>query len=281
MKIVKLCLKNSLMLNLLTLFVIVLGVVCSFNIKREAFPSVDYDYVTIQTVYPGADPNSVEEYVTNLIEDELKKIDGIEEFRSRSKESFSSVFVKLEPDQSESQKAQTVNEIQRAVDRIRDFPKEIKEQPIVKEIKSGSMPIMEAVLSGDMPYHQLHTIADELTDIIENLPDASNPRQYGFYEQEYWIEVDPEKTKSYHLTLDQVVSSLARENVDLPGGAIRTDEGEYLLRTVSKMKTIEDINNIVLRRNDSGVEIKVKDIGKTSVQFEKNNIVFISNFNFL
>ena len=274
MKVIALSLKNSLMLNLLTLFILIMGIYCSLEIRREAFPSIDYDFVTITTVYPGADPISVEEYVTNLIEDELGKIDGIEEFRSRSKENVSSIFVKLSADLSDGEKSRTITDIQRAVDSINKFPKEIKDSPRVTEVKSGFVPVVEVVLSGDMPYANLHQVAEDLTDIIEGLPDANSPRQYGVFEKEYWIEVDPKKIEKYHLTLDQIIGSLSRENVDLPAGKINTESGSYLIRTLTSVKTVSDIENITIRSNDTDVIIRIKDLAKVSIQYESNNIVY-------
>lgn len=274
MKVIALSLKNSLMLNLLTLFILIVGVYCSLEIRREAFPSINYDYVTVTTVYPGADPKSVEEYVTNLIEDELNKIDGIEEFRSRSKENVSSLFVKLSSDLSDEEKSRTITDIQRAVDSINKFPKEIKDSPRVNEIKSGSVPVVEVVLSGKMPYATLHQIAEDLTEIIERLPDANSPRQYGVFEKEYWIEVNPKKIEAYNVTLDQIIASLSKENVDLPAGKIETESGSYLIRTVTDIKNVSDIENITIRSNDADVAIKVKDLAKVSIQFESNNIVY-------
>ena len=66
MKIIKLTLNNSILLNILTIIILAFGVLVSIDMKREAFPSIDFDTVTIKTIYPGASPETVELYVTNL-----------------------------------------------------------------------------------------------------------------------------------------------------------------------------------------------------------------------
>lgn len=168
----------------------------ALKLKREAFPNINFDMVVIQTIYPGADPESVETYVTNLIEEELLNIDGIDDIQSYSRENVSSITIKLDPNVTSEKKRRVIKDIEDGVDRIKTFPKEVTERPSILEIDSGVMPVMELSLSGDMAYTKLHKIAEELSEQISRLNDSMKPYEYGLLDKEYHIEIDARKLEN-------------------------------------------------------------------------------------
>ncbi|MBI2058589.1 MAG: efflux RND transporter permease subunit [Nitrospirae bacterium] len=269
MRFVQFTLKHSLLFNLLTALVVAVGLIKTFQMRREAFPAVDFDVVFIQTPYPGASPQEVEQYVTDPIEDEVGRVDGIEELNSFSVEAFSLIFVRLDPDLSESDKDKAVTEIQRAVDRVRDLPRDLPEQPLVKEMKSGDQPIIEVALSGEVPYARLHELSDRLADRIEELEDVQEVQKLGYREKEFWLEVDPKKLEHYNISLGFIIGTLATRNVSLPGGALKSPEGEWLVRTLGEVHRAAEIENILLRVNDAGIGIRVKDVARVRDTFEE------------
>ena len=274
MKVMNWILKNSLFLNLLTLFILIFGAYTATNLRREAFPDVNFDTLTVTTVYPGASPDVVELYVTDRLEEELVKVDGVEEVRSSSRENVSSIVLKLEPSLTESEKITARKEIKDAVDRVRDFPKEITDAPLVTEINSGVMPVMEMSLSGDLSYEKLHEIAEDLSDEISLLPDSKTPYKYGFWDKEYMVEADAKKLEEKHVTMDQVVNALAKENLDLPGGVLRTIKGDFLVRTINKLETLKDIESVVIRTNEAGDRVTVGDIGRAIKAFKDSDVLY-------
>ncbi len=277
MKIMNFLLKNSLFLNLFTFFILVYGTMTALKLKREAFPNINFDMVVIQTIYPGADPESVETYVTNLIEEELLNIDGIDDIQSYSRENVSAITIKLDPSITSEKKRRVIKDIEDGVDRIKTFPKEVTERPSILEIDSGVMPVMELTLSGDMVYTKLHKIAEELSEKISRLNDSMKPYEYGLLDKEYHIEIDARKLEKHHMSMDQVSYALARENVDLPGGVLRTTKGDFLVRTINKLSTTDDIESIVLRKNDSGESIKISDVGRAIKTFKDQELVYRTN----
>lgn len=277
MNFMKTLLKNSLFLNLLTIFILIYGGLSAFKLRREAFPTINFDILVVQTVYPGATPESVETYVTDLIEDQLVHIDGIDDMQSVSRENVSSITIKLDPNLNTERKRRVVKDIEDAVESIRTFPKEVTERPTILEIDSGVMPVMELSLSGKMSYERLHEIADEISDEVSHLDDSMPPYEYGLFDKEYMIEIDAEKLKAHHVSVDQVSFALARENVDLPGGVLKTTKGDYLVRTVNKLDTVKDLDSIVLRRNDSGKSVKISDIGRAVKTYADSKVVYRTN----
>lgn len=276
MGIVRFALRYSLLLNLLTVFVVGVGLMKIFGIRREAFPSVNFDIVFVQTTYPGASPREVELDITNPLEEELAKVDGIDEMTSVSTENFGLIVLKLDPDADDGDKDETINDIQRAVDRTQDLPDDLPDPPLVRELESGDMPIIELGLSG-LPYPRLHEEADRLADRLADLPDVQDVVKMGFWEKEVWVEVDPRKLRSYEISLRQVIGALAARNLNLPGGTIETGEGELLVRTVGEIERPGDLGDIILRANDAGVKIRVRDTGKVRESYEEPSRVYRTN----
>ena len=276
-RIIEFCLKNSLLLNLITLATIVAGIMATLEAHREAFPGVDFDTVTVRTVYPGASPKEVELQVTNLLEEEIETVEGIEEFYSHSIENVSLIVIKLSPELSDVDKNKTVNQIQSAVDMVKDLPKSLPYPPDVTQLDSGALPIMELGLTGTMSYDELHHIAEEIQDKIKELQGAKAPIAYGFKKREFWLEVDPEKMTSLHVGLSEVIATLANKNLNLPGGVLKTSSGDLLIRTIGEVSTEEEIDNIILRTNSSGSKLRVKDIGRTRTNFEDSLERFRTN----
>ena len=276
-QVIEFCLKNSLLLNLVTVAIIIAGILAAAQNHREAFPGVDFDTVTVRTVYPGASPKEVELQVTNLLEDEIEDVEGIEEFYSHSLENVSLIVIKLDPELSDAKKNKTVNRIQNAVDTVKDLPKSLPYPPDVTQLDSGSLPIMELALRGPMSYEQLHLFAEEIQEKIKGLPDAKAPLPYGYKKKEFWLEVSPNKMKRYHVGLSEVIQTLATKNLNLPGGVLKTPKGDLLIRTIGEVKTAKDIDQIILRTNSSGSKLKVHHIGHTRSTFEEPTERFRTN----
>ena len=135
--------RNSLLVNLLTVFIFIAGGIAVWEMRREAFPNISLDIVQVTTKYPGATASQVEKLITTPIEKELKEVDDIKEMVSVSTEGYSAVFLTIEPDAEN--KDRVVNDIQRAVDRAEDLPADLEDKPIVEELTAR----LRAMAEGD------------------------------------------------------------------------------------------------------------------------------------
>src|SRR3990172_7750652 len=129
MKISEFSVKNSLVVNCLSIFVVIMGLFALFQIEREAFPNFSFDIVTVTTDYPGASPEVIEKRITIPLEKELKEVDGLDEMASISIESLSLVVMKLDPDSPNAAKIFT--DIQKAVEDTQDLPEDLRNKPKV------------------------------------------------------------------------------------------------------------------------------------------------------
>jgi multidrug efflux pump subunit AcrB len=277
MRLIQWCLKNSMLLNLLTVMVLLLGIKSVFEMNKEAFPTVDFDVVSILTAYPGASPRETELYVTNPLEDEVKKVSGIHRLESTSLENWSSLVVFLDPDGSASQKNKTINDIQRAIDLVQDLPDEVPNPPKVDSIDSGDLPVLEVALFGGKSFDFLHRVGERLQERLEDLDDVKDAKIRGWREREFWVEVDPSKLDRYNVSLATIQGVLKARNLNLPGGVLKSQDGDILVRTMGEVETAKQIESIVLRTNDAGIQIKIEDVAKVRATFEEQKKIYHSN----
>jgi multidrug efflux pump subunit AcrB len=138
--VIKYFLDKSIFLNLLTALILIIGVFKAITLNREAFPNINFDIVTVTTIYPGASAAEVEKLITKPIEDNIKAVDGIKEFRSGSIENRSGIVITIDPNVKNSQKV--VDDIKSAVEKVEDLPDDSK-KPLVQEITSARTPVIE------------------------------------------------------------------------------------------------------------------------------------------
>lgn len=265
MKIAELSVKNSLLVNLISVFIIIVGTFSMLQMQREAFPQVDYDIVTVTTVWPGAPTEDVEKFVTIPLEEELQSVSGLQEVDSRTDEGLSSIGVTIEP--SVTDKRKVVNDIQRAVDRVRNLPEEA-EDPEVFELATSEFPIIEVSISGAVTEKVRREYAESLKDELLDIEGVSQVREIGWRDYEFWVEVDPKKLTDYHVSLQEIMEALRTRNVTVPGGQLTTADKEFNVRTTGEFKTAKEIGEVIIRANDSGNWLKVKDVAEVKESFE-------------
>lgn len=271
MKFSRFSVKNSLFVNLLSVFIIVAGILSLKNLHREAFPPIDFNVVTVTAFFRGASSEKVERLLTIPMERELREVDNVEEIFSSSDEGFCLIAVKISEDVKNIQKV--VNDIQKAVDRVTDLPEDVDDKPIVTEINSDEIPVIKVSLSGDLDEFMIRNFADALRDQLEEINGVASVELGGWRDEEFWVEPDIEKMNEYYISFSELTKSLGFQNVDVPGGKQWLGGKEFLIKVKGEIKTKEDIENTVIRANDLGNWIRVKDIASVKHTFQDDVIL--------
>lgn len=271
MSLPKFSVNNSLFVNLVSVIVIIIGVMVVAGMNREVFPNVAFDMVSVTTFYPGSTPEDVEKLITTPIEKELKEVDGVKEITSSSATGSSIIYIKIDPDETDKQKV--IRDLQSAVDRVGDLPEDIYEDPVVTEITTKQYPIIEVSLSGDMPESKLREYADILEEILEDIPGVARVRKSGYRDREVHVLVDETALLEHYVSLDEIEQALGSRNVSIPAGKIDTDTTEYSVRTTGEFFTSEEISNVIIRANDSGNWLRVKDVAKVEDTFKDEDVI--------
>ena len=270
-KLAEFSVKNSLFVNLLSIVLTVIGVLSLFHLRREAFPPVSFDVVTVTTYFRGASSEKVERLVTTPLEKELREVNNIDEMTSSSNDGVSLIYLRISGGVRD--KDRVVTDIQKAVDRVTNLPQDVDERPVVTEITSGEIPIIKVALSGKLSEFRLRAYADDLKDLIEDIDGVSSVERTGWRDEEYWVQPDINKMVKFHISFSELASALGRQNVDMPGGKLKTAKEEYSVKVKADFRSKKDIENTVIRGNDLGNWVRVKDVAKVKDTFQDDVVL--------
>jgi multidrug efflux pump subunit AcrB len=268
MKLAEFSVKNPLIVNAVTVLLILAGLMAVNRIEREAFPNFSFDIVTVSADYRGASPDVIEKRITIPLEKELKEVDDIEEMGSISVEGLSLIVLKLDPDAPD--KDRIYDDIQRAVNDAHDLPSDLPHLPRVNEVKTKNQPLVEISLSGDLSQDRLRAEALRLEDSLNDVKEIASVVRKGIQDRQIWVEVDPRKMARMDLALSEVVAAIARHNVNVSGGLSKTRQEEWIIRTSGEVQDTDEVGGIVIRANESGDLVRVKDVAGLSDQYEEN-----------
>ncbi|WP_222615328.1 efflux RND transporter permease subunit [Persicimonas caeni] len=247
--------ENTVAANLIMALFILGGVMMIGNVKKEVFPEVDLDIVTVRVPYPGASPEEVEQGVVLAVEEAIRGVEGIDEIRSTAAEGAGTVTAELMTD-ADAQK--TLNDIKSEVDRITSFPAD-SERPIVS-LSSNRRSVLSVILYGDVDEKTLNGVAESVRGDLLAKDNISVVEISGIPNPEISIEVPQENLRRYNLTLEQVARAVRNASVELPGGSVRTDKGEILLRTTERRKVGQEFLDIAVKSQPDGTKVTVGDI---------------------
>ena len=259
------------MVNLFTIFLLVTGGISFYVLNRDVFPQINFDMVSVSAYYSGAAPAEIEKLITIPLERELDEVDDIKEMTSVSVEGYSNILIKIDPDAKN--KSKIVNDIQRAVDSVGDLPTDLLEDPVVREFKTENTQVVELTLSGSLDEIELQKHVKVIEDDLLNFPEVAKVIRRGWRDSEIWVEVEPQKTHDYYISLLTIVDALKKKNVNIAAGTLFTGSGEVLVRTSGEYETPKDVENTILRANLGGGWVRLGDIAQVSRQFETEKTI--------
>ncbi|MFC3120460.1 efflux RND transporter permease subunit [Agaribacter flavus] len=249
--------RNSVAANLLMIIIIIGGLFGILQVQKKVFPQFILNVISIQVPYLGAAPQEVEEGVILKIEEAIKDLEGIKKYTSRAREGLGTVSIEVEDDYD----VQTLlDEVKVQVDAIPSFP-ENTEKPVVYRAKAPQSVIWLSVY-GNVSERELKEVANELRDDIANLPGISTVNVYGTRDYEVSIEIAEQELQAYDLTFSDVVNAVRQSSVDIPGGSIKSENGDILLRAKGQAYTAYDFAKISLINRSDGTRLLIGDIAK-------------------
>ncbi len=223
----------------------------------------------ITTAYPGASPEDVELNVTNKIEKELKEVTGIKRYQSWSQENVSTIHIALDPDEDEED---VEREVREAVSRVNDLPREVEESPLVTELGTTSIPMIEVGLAGDLPYRELREIARRFEKKLENVEGVARVTRFGYRAREVRIAVSPDKLVDQEVSLIEIIDAISGRNVRGTGGSLESYTSERNIVTLAQFREPLEVRDAIVRKTFDGPPIRVKDLAVISDDFEDEKV---------
>ncbi len=264
--------QNHVAANLLMMLFVVGGLVMLRSIKQEIFPEVSLDAIQIQVPYPGASPEEIEDGIILKIEESLTGVDGIKEIRSEAREGMGVVLAVIE---DSADPDIVLQDIKNEVDRIVTFPEDAEEPVISKLVNRRE--VISVVVYGDMGEKALREMAEEIRDELLEEPNITQVDLAGVRPYEVSIEIPEETLRALNLSLREVAERVRRASLDVPGGRIKAQGGEILIRTKEKRYTANEYKKIVLLTKDDGTALTLGEIAHVRDTFE--DVDLFSRFN--
>lgn len=258
--------------TLLMIIFFVGGTLFTGIIKQEVFPEFETDAVSITVMYPGASPEEIENGVLLAIEDAISGVEGIDEINATAKEGQGKVIIEAIRGTDIHQLTQ---DIQREVGRITTFPVDAEEAKIAPV--SMHRQVLSLVLYGQAKHRDLHETAEQFREQLLQDPAISQIELEGVNPLEIAIEVSQDNLRRYQLSLADIAQRIANASIDLPGGSIKTEGGEILVRMKERKEYGRDFADIPIITTANGSVVRLSDIANVADGYEDSD--YSASFN--
>jgi multidrug efflux pump subunit AcrB len=257
MSIAKLSVNNPVLINIIMIIVFVLGIYTTYNIPKEEMPNIDFGRFVITVVYPGVSPADIEKEIIDKIEEELSDLEDVEAIESTASEGRAVVSIEMAENADLDETEDVIN---REVNKINDLPEDASDIMVQRINMKEMNSICSIVFSGDYSENGLRIIAEDLKEKVLEVDNISRVEIAGTREQEIVIDVDTEKLEHYGISFAQMQNVVSGRNRNVPGGSVYYDNEEFILRSMGEYNSVSEIENTILKINNNGSNIKIKDV---------------------
>lgn len=234
--------KRPVMMTMFLAALLLFGVIGFTNLPLNLMPDTKIPYVTIQTVYPGAAPEQIENQLTRPIEDEISTVSEIKNIQSYSLDSASMIIVEFELSKDPDLATQ---EIKDKVDLILNKLPDAAQRPIVEKIDITAMPIVSIVMGGDMPAVELSRLAETtVKDQLSRIAGVGSVLVSGDRAREIRVEFDNRRVYENSISIAQVGQILAAANLDMPGGNVQSGSQDFSVRLDGQFQALKDVADL-------------------------------------
>jgi HAE1 family hydrophobic/amphiphilic exporter-1 len=258
--------RNPVTTLMVFLGVIIVGLVCLWQLPVDLFPEMDLPVISVLTVYEGAAPEDVEEKITKPLERFLSTVPDLKHITSKSREGMSIISLSFEWGTNLDTRS---NEVRDSVGLAKMFLPDEIEDPRVLKLDISRFPILVYGVTARENYPNLEKILeDEVVDPLKRLPGVGSAAfQTPLYRQVN-VELDRERLAAYQLTPLDVVQAILRENEDTPAGNVKMGLTDYLIRVPGEFAEVKPMEHIVIATRNGSV-VRLSDVGTVKDDFEE------------
>lgn len=251
---------------MVTLIVVILGLASLSRLQIDLLPSIELPTLTIRTQYEGASPVVIERLVTQIVEEIVATVPGVEEIASVSSEGNSSVRVSFAWGTDIDTAAVDIKAT--LEDEISELPDDIV-GPRVTKFDIDSFPVVLLGISSDLdPVELTQFIEDQIRYRFARIPAVAQVDPWGGFNREVRIELDPDRINALGLPLDQVLTAIRDANLDLPAGKIEQGRYQVTLRAPAEFTNLDQIRNTVISQRDGAV-VTIDQVAKVKDTYQK------------
>jgi multidrug efflux pump len=245
--------------TVMSITIVLFGIIGMTSLGVREYPSVDPPIITVSANYPGANADVIESQITEPLEESINGIEGIRTLTSVSRDGRSTITVEF--DLSIDMEA-AANDVRDRVSRSMRLLPPDADPPIVSKADADAFPIIFLnIRSEQRTLLELTEIAERtFKESLQTIPGVSSISVWGAKRYSMRLRMDPGRLAAFNLSPLDVRNALLRENLELPAGAIEGNTIEMTVRTLSRLETPEDFNNLIVAEGLSGI-VRFRDIG--------------------
>jgi len=259
MKITEISISKPIFTTMMILTIVVLGAAAYLRLGIDLMPNVEFPFVIVQTTLRGAGPEEMESSVTKPIEEAVNTISGIEDINSTSYEGLSVIMIKFVLEKNGDIAAQDVRDKVNSV--LSQLPQGTN-PPVIGKFDIGASAVLNVVVYGNRDLIDLTQIAKKkIKENIETVNGVGAIDIVGGREREIHLVVNPLKLSAMNLSIRQVRDAITQQNIEIPGGKVEQKDKEFVLRTLGRIASVRDFNDIVIT-SINGAPVRVSDIGR-------------------
>lgn len=253
------CVRRPVFAVMLITALVVAGATSYQQLSVARYPSIDMPSLYVSTTYPGASPIEIESEISQILEDSVTSVEGVDELRSISWTGRSIVILTLELNRDSDAAMQDArNAISRDLD---DLPFGTN-PPEISRRDLDSSPVMTVAVSGQRDSRELYVLAEKyVKKVIESVQGIGEVTIYGTEDRAVQVRIDARRLAAYGMSIMEVRDALRRQNAEIPGGLMQANSKEYTLRTLGRVANARDFPNLVIS-TVNGHPIRLRDLGE-------------------
>ncbi len=256
-------------INLLMMAMVIGGLWAAASLRREFFPEIEPEQATVTMPYPGAAPEEVEESLAIKVEDKLAELDEVDRLFTNVSEGGGGITVEFREGLRDVDKA--VDEVERAIDTLTDLPDEA-ETIEVRELEP-QIPVIRVTIYGPAEERVIKRAIRAVRDDLRSLGGMGDISDYGVRDYEIRVDVRGGALIEHGISLPQIQQTISAWMAEVPGGTVRSNTGNFRVRTMGVAERAEAIRRIVLRSQQDGRALRVADIAQVTETFVDESLM--------
>nr|WP_256557909.1 efflux RND transporter permease subunit [Marinobacterium sedimentorum] len=263
--------RRPVLATVMSLLILLIGFISYDRLTVREYPKIDLPVVTVETSYPGASASIIESQVTQIIEDSLSGIEGVDFMNSisRTEKSQITITFKIERDPD-----QAANDVRDRVGRVRaQLPEDIDE-PVVSKTEADAQPIIYLSFASD--HHnsmEITRIADQqVKDRLQTVAGVANVLIFGERRYSMRIWLDPYRMAAYSLIPADIEMALRKQNVEIPAGRIESQDREFTILTRTDTNEVDEFERIIIRNIDN-YPVRIRDVARVEIAPQNERII--------
>ena len=264
---------NTIFAILFTVLLVVGGVLGYLSMTKQSQPDIDIAVANITTTWPGADPQTIEQQVTDEIETEITSVENIKQIQSASYTGFSIINVEFT---SSADTDRAIQELRQAVSQAESELPEDAEQPVVEQVSLNDAPIITLALYGKIDPVVISQAAESIQDRLEQVGGVSEVNLGGAREEVVSVQMNPYRLATLGISPATVASQIRAANTDVPLNEIESDLIGTQVRFYGRFRTVAELESLPIARL-SGRVVRLNEVATIRRELEQEDVrAFIS-----